>query len=419
MHTMSDQLLQEFRAACGADDDIELKITHAGREETYGVDFPLPFVVVGGHDNADLVLSGTDISRRHAYLQMIDGRLRCIDLGSRTGITWDDGDRRAGWFAPGRGVWIGPYRIRHVTAAAAGSAAATDPPDPRLSLAADRGGLPAVRLEFDTEPGPTLWRVNRVLSLVGRSPACKVHLTCPSVCKFHCALLRTGRGLWVADLLGGVSVNGAGVRFARLADGDRLQVGRYDIRVRYESAPLAMARPGPPGGATAGAVASLLSAGLDATDPVLGSLVGQFAQMQQHLVDQFQQTMLALVQTFGNLHRDQTELVRQELDHLHQLTAELNALRGEMTAPAAVDPSPAAAPARAADGPAVAANVPAAPADGRLAAPVPQPQPPDVHAWLQARLDALGRERQGRWQKLLALLRKGPANLGPAAGTSL
>jgi hypothetical protein len=441
---MSDQPLRLFREMCGADGDIELEISHVVRGKAYRTTFPLPFLVVGRHANADLVLADAEVGQRHAYLQLIDGRLRCIDLDSRTGIIWDDGDRESGWFSAWRGVTIGPYRIRHLAAAADDDG--DDPQDPQSTMPADRDGWPAVSLEFtNPEPGPTLWAVNRVLSLVGRSPSCKVQLPCPSVCKFHCGLLRTSRGLWVTDLLGGVFVNGERVRFAHLADRDQLWVGGYSIRVHYDPPPHAVSavarrdrvRSNPPaqrvatalaatgsprwqpGDPVAGDLATMVPVGLDLAEPALVPLVNQFAQMQQHMLDQFQQTMLAMVQTFGKLHRDQTELVRQELSHLHKLTAELNALRQELSAGPAGKPQ-AAAPAgsRPADGRLVSASEPAAPANGRPAGPPSKQQPADVHTWLQARFDALQRERQSHWQKLLAFLRKAPRQAAPAGDAS-
>ena len=59
-------------------------------------------------------------------------------------------------------------------------------------------------------------------------------------------------------------------------------------------------------------------------------LVNQFGLMQQQMFDQFQQAMAMMVQMFGTMHRDQMEVIRTELDRLHELTEEFHALKQEL-----------------------------------------------------------------------------------------
>jgi hypothetical protein len=66
-------------------------------------------------------------------------------------------------------------------------------------------------------------------------------------------------------------------------------------------------------------------------ESMLVPLVNQFGLMQQQMFDQFQQAMAMMVQMFGTMHRDQMEVIRSELDRLHDLTEEFHALRNELT----------------------------------------------------------------------------------------
>src|SRR5262249_58822807 len=66
------------------------------------------------------------------------------------------------------------------------------------------------------------------------------------------------------------------------------------------------------------------------TASVLVPLVSQFSLMQNQMFDQFQQAMGMLVQMFGTVHREQMDVIRTELDRLHQLTEELQALKVEL-----------------------------------------------------------------------------------------
>ena len=66
------------------------------------------------------------------------------------------------------------------------------------------------------------------------------------------------------------------------------------------------------------------------TESMLVPLVNQFGLMQQQMFDQFQQAMAMMVQMFGTMHRDQMEVIRAELDRLHELTDEFHALKNEL-----------------------------------------------------------------------------------------
>ena len=68
-------------------------------------------------------------------------------------------------------------------------------------------------------------------------------------------------------------------------------------------------------------------------ESALVPLVNQFSMMQQQMFDQFQQAMGMLVQMFGTMHREQMEVIREELDRLHQLSKELQELKDELAKP--------------------------------------------------------------------------------------
>ena len=78
---------------------------------------------------------------------------------------------------------------------------------------------------------------------------------------------------------------------------------------------------------------SMLSGNLpqsELTESMLVPLVNQFGLMQQQMFDQFQQAMAMMVKMFGTMHRDQMEVIRAELDRLHELTDEFHALKNEL-----------------------------------------------------------------------------------------
>jgi pSer/pThr/pTyr-binding forkhead associated (FHA) protein len=249
---MNTNLMELFLQACRWLGPLRFTVAHSNELSATQLVLHQPFALVGCDPRTDLFLNHPVVSRRHAYLQVLGGRLFCVDLQSRTGIHWDDGPKRSGWLEAEQPLRIGPFQIR-----ANGNSAALPAPVPLSALyspvgqafqpdgVSDQAGkpdlqreeeLPEVALEFVNRlPEPTVWRMSSMLALVGRAALCRVRLMGESVSKFHCSLVRTPLGVWVVDLFGkgGIRVNEVPVRCARLEEGDRLQVGHFIIRARF------------------------------------------------------------------------------------------------------------------------------------------------------------------------------------------
>ncbi len=440
--------MQQFLKACGATQPFRLEVTHLPSGEAVRWTFPQPFVVIGRDGSADLPLDDAAVSRRHAYLQVLDGRVFCVDLASRSGVRWPDGPRPSGWLDPEAGVEIGPYRIRLAGSLADGVPSGALPEDPLTTSPSPGQGLPEVELEFraDTARAKT-WLMNRRLALVGRSPSCKVQLANDAVSRVHCGLVRTADGVWVVDLLGrgGVAVNETPCRAALLSDGDRLGVAHFRIGVRIRTGSAGALVPVTPAEAALPVPARRRPA-QDVMLPPSGRpadlnelvqvfllpLASQFSRMQQQMFEQFQDAM-KMAQSFSALHERQVDMIRRELERQAELTKELQSLQKELQAArSAQAPSPAPPPAPAAAAPRAASQPPAEAAPPGPATPTPRPsrsperkapQPAaapagrpgaetlpengDVHEWLARRVDALQKERQSSWQMIKRILMGG------------
>ena len=105
-------MLELFLAACGSSEPLRLGVGQRDGLLSETRLFRQPFLVIGRRPESDLALDHWQVSRRHAYLQLIEGRYYCVDLGSRTGTHGGDATERSGWLERGRAIQIGPFAVR-------------------------------------------------------------------------------------------------------------------------------------------------------------------------------------------------------------------------------------------------------------------------------------------------------------------
>ena len=432
---MDPVLLAEFAAECGLVRPFRVEVSLKGDTATQVHEFRQPFLLVGRRSGSDLLLDHWLVSRRHAYLQLIDGRFYCVDLGSRTGTHGGDATERAGWVDPIRAIQIGPYSVR-----------------PELPVPGEPQDyvLPVVSWTIPSRDGEAAqWTMNRGLALIGKSPACKIRIVGPEVSRFHCGLVLTTSGVWAIDLLSQrpILVNGQPVRFARLQPGDELTIGDQVLVPDYNLArvggrgprsPFLASTPLPdaaldhlpaliptvesPNQLWAAPGSFSLPEGVEsrAIDPTVNHLVQQFGAMQQQMFDQFHQTMMMMFEGFAALHRETSGSIRQEFEEVRRLSQEIETLREETSKLAEATTMSFQAPAflkadqhqklptngHASPGP------PKPPLPEPSAKPQPKVTPPlpdphvDIHAQLCDRLNSIAAERQTRWQKILGMMAK-------------
>jgi pSer/pThr/pTyr-binding forkhead associated (FHA) protein len=444
----------QFLDACEAAEPLQFLVELQGRREIVRRTLPLPFAVVGYDKRTDIILDrGGRISRRHAYLQVAAGRLWCVDLNSRSGTLWDPPGGTPGLLDRRRGIRIGPYTIRVADGCRDDEDDAPPPTNPLGTRLDHSSSFPRLGLEVSQGGSRQPMRlVDRVLTLIGRSAHCRLLLNHSTVSRTHCALLHTPAGFWLIDLLGrdGTCVNGVPVRWALLGDGDELRIGQFLVRVHVlnrsqddtannllpfaqPAAPALLLRGGLPVEANGflssalqlpeGSSALATAGGGGANESLLLPLVSQFSMMTQQMFDQFQQALMMMVQTFSRLHRDQLQLIRQELNQLHGLTRELQEIQKELRnrppAPHRVAAEPSEKGRTTLSPTPSAPAVPNGPRNTETTRPrastasdadadassAPSSRPTaEIHAWLTQRLAVLQEERQTRWQKILQAL---------------
>ena len=158
---LPQSLLSRFRTACGQTSPylIHISSSEAG-SRTQTVLWDRPALIIGRAQECDLRLPHAEVSRLHAYLQVIGGHLYCADLGSGTGTHWSQGSnrRQEGPLDFGEPVSIGPYSL---TIEPAPQLETFSPAEPNESSAIPSG----VFLDFhDGNQPPRRWAAMRFLS---------------------------------------------------------------------------------------------------------------------------------------------------------------------------------------------------------------------------------------------------------------
>lgn len=450
---MNQSAAELFLASCGADTSLRVLVTARGSESRCEHRFDRPFLIAGSAPRSCLRLQDPGVSRRHAYFQVVEGRLFCVDLGSRTGVVWPGGAvGSGGWLSSPSEVRLGSHSLAPRTNGPDGEIPPPAAPDwDPLRDGVERPGWPQAAIEVSGggQPKTVRYRLNRMVVLVGSSPSCRIRLHHPSVSRFHCSLVWTPQGVWLVDLLSrhGTQLNGQTVAWAPVSDGDEIAVGAYRLRFRYaaggdagrlapDAAGLVVNRSDrlllpptvSPPRLEAGADCPLadrdqggelsVPAGAGAESQLLLPLMQQFNFMQQQLCEQFQQTTLMMFRMFTTMHQEQAAVFREEMQRMQTITEELHALqrkardgalpgrevpslRGTPLHPA---PFPSARSGDKASTDAGSATAPAPPAS-----PTPDTQPPpanpgDMDAWLNQRIGELQAERQTHWQRMMGFL---------------
>ena len=430
---MNQHPLEQFLAACGSNEPLRIGVGTNDEMKSTTKTLSQPFVVIGRRADSDMIIDHWKVSRRHAYLQLIDGRYYCVDVGSRTGTHGGDATRRSGWLEEGRTIQIGPFNVR--------------PHWPTRVIREPRQ-LPGLTWEIPGQSGgKSLWKMERSLVLIGRSQACRIRMIEAEVSKFHCSLVLTTMGVWVVDLLSqkGTFVNDESIRCVRLNDGDELRVGNHILVPRYDRSLPELEIPDPstdsseelsttdqlparrttvfpmplpmpsqtgwpdPGSGPSQEITAFLEQPPGVIDPTVTALVQQFGMMQQHMFDQFHQTMMMMFEGFATLHRESSDNLRDEFDEVRKLSQEIESLRVETArlaeataAKAKEQPRPTINGHGAIERP-VLPEKPVYQPITKPTAPVPDPEV-DIHAQLCLRLASIQTERQNRWQKILGMM---------------
>jgi pSer/pThr/pTyr-binding forkhead associated (FHA) protein len=227
---------ESFAKSCGQVSPISLRVTSLKGEKTAKIVINKPFAFIGSNLNCDVNLPNPAVSKRHVYLQLIGGRLYCIDQASREGIFWGERQRLFGWLDAGQSLRVGPYEVMLVERAGAEDCPAREATNQGpIFVEAESPELPQGIMQI-TET--LTFPLQRQLTIIGSSKYCHLELDHQEVSRVHASLLRTHDGrFWIIDLMSrtGVKVNGIRCLVSPISDGDVIKIGNYATTFRVKT----------------------------------------------------------------------------------------------------------------------------------------------------------------------------------------
>lgn len=230
---------EQLAKSCGQCRPLSLVVSLESSSKQSRIVLSKPYAIVGRHANCDVPLLHAEISKQHVYMQVLDGRLYCVDQGSRKGIRWKDKPRLYGWLDVGEWIQVGPFRITLQEPVG-------EPDSKTLAL---RSSTPFA-FKYQTTPKVKAHLILNnqqklplygQLATIGKSNYCNLELDAEEISRVHASMVKTSDGkYWLIDLLSriGVKLNGKRIHSALLKHDDVIKIGNYTIPFQITQIPI-------------------------------------------------------------------------------------------------------------------------------------------------------------------------------------
>ena len=315
-----------FSVAAGLSEPLRITYSHRTTGITGSGKLAEPFVFFGRHLQNAVRLNDPSVSKRHAYVQILDGCPFAVDLGSRTGIRIAGHQTAQGWVDLGQTLEVGDYDIQFTGPLNS----AVDRQSP-TDLAPEASHLQVAFLPGAVPQGLLYCPLRSAITLIGRDPHCNLRLLDKRIGLFHVSIVQTPTDTWLIDLpgSGGTRLNGRSARCSLIRVGDRVSLNGVSLEVQLNRH--VPAEPEMNG----------------ALEPVSDKM-GQFSpatEAMQPLVEQvgdLRQATLLMASLFAEMKREQTHLMQRQCDLMEVMTQAFRDSRPPAPLPLAAPPVDAA-----------------------------------------------------------------------------
>jgi len=356
--------MSAFSVESGLSEPLRISCTHRSTGAALTRDIPEPFAFLGRHPINTVQLDDPSVSKKHAYLQVLDDCAFVVDLGSRTGLRIGGRPIAQGWLAPGQTLEIGEIDVR-----ISGTQGNSDRSSP--TALSDGAALSRLALSSGSDSeGLVYCPLRSALTLIGQHPQCNFRLIDGRLRPFHAAVVQTATEAWLVDLLGSgaTRLNDRPLRWSRLRVGDRIDLNGVALEVHLNRADVARSDP-----------AGVL-------EPVVhrmgrySSAIEDFQPLAEQVGD-LRQATLMMAGLFAEMKREQTQMMQRQIELMEVMTEAFRdarrpeAQRLAAAPPVVADPAP----------PSIPLQTP------RLPNPGDEEAFTKAHEWFLSRLQGLGK----------------------------
>lgn len=304
-----------FSVASGMSEPLRIVYTHRTTGTSGAVVISEPYAFLGRHPQNTIQLDDPSVSKKHAYLQVIEGCLFVVDLGGRTGIRIDGKAMTMGWVESDAELQLGEFDINFGHHKRVGDRSSP------TSHSLESSTLELTSLSDLDEKDPPGYPLRAALTLIGRDAMCNLRLPDERIRPFHASIVQTDSDAWLIDLLGsgGTRLNDRLARCAMLQVGDRLNLNGLQLDVQL-------------------ARSSSIHGRIGALEPVSNTMA-QFTpagEITQPLVDQvgdLRQATLLMASLFAEMKREQTQLMQRQIVLMEVMTQAFRDSRPGLPAP--------------------------------------------------------------------------------------
>jgi len=226
-----DLQTESYRLACGMTGTFNLCLRHQASGEKFEYRMISATVLVGSDSRCDFHLPAAIASSKELLFQVVSGRIFYLGLGDSEDASQRIKRRPVG----SSSVAVNGFEIRAFEERGANTEI-----ERALDPGADqRSGESKLFGEFELAMRNEGRRnvvvpIDRPVTIMGRSPRCRVSFNTWSASRFHAACIVASDGIWIVDLKSrtGTFVKEIPVRLHRLRVGDRLRIGpsRFEFR---------------------------------------------------------------------------------------------------------------------------------------------------------------------------------------------
>jgi len=360
--------LGSFASAVGLHEPMRLTLTHTRSGSLTTCEIQAPYAIAGRWPQSAIHLDDPSVSKRHAYLQVIDGQVYFCDLASRTGLQIDGETRRSGWLSSGATMRLGSFDLQLQN----GSNAPAQRPLPTTNSLREHETQLALA---EIGQGNGHYVLGHQLTLLGRDKACNLRIDHSQVSRFHAVIIQVSNRAWLLDLNCGTTLNGRSVRCTPLHLGDRIGLKHtaFEVQIhRAASKELSLRAVEP---SHANCIAPDAELAWQPNDPVAAALT------------EMRQQSMMMTQVFMKMQQEQMALMKQQMDLIQELAAPLKN-----------QPQPPIVPLTIAANVPEALPAPASPPTATSPIPSPSPQKPkaferneeraidEAHYWFMSRI---------------------------------